>query len=85
MADTVMNTTEKLCSIAAEYVIDSRAAQLHPAPSSSGKALPDVIIQDTEEGTTTIVDDDGGINNQAGISGYRGGHQAPGMTTHGPL
>jgi hypothetical protein len=67
-----------LCSIAAQYTISNKVAQLHAAPHINREALPDVIIQDTEEGaedsnkrckqrcleTTTTTDDDGGIIKQ---------------------
>jgi hypothetical protein len=48
--DTAKDTSKELCSIAAQYAINNKATQLHPAPSSSWEALPDVIIQDAEEG-----------------------------------
>jgi hypothetical protein len=48
--DTAKDTSEELCSIAAQYAISNKATQLHPTLSSSWEALPDVIIQDAEEG-----------------------------------
>jgi hypothetical protein len=48
--DTVMNTTEELHSVTTQYVVDNVAAQLHPAPSRSWEALPNVVIQDVREG-----------------------------------
>jgi hypothetical protein len=48
--DTVMNTTEELHSVTTQYVVDNVAAQLHPAPSSSWEASPNVVIQDVREG-----------------------------------
>jgi hypothetical protein len=78
-----MNTTAELCSVAAQCVIGSEATQFHLAPSSSGEASLDVIIQDIGEGakgdkkrrkqhrreTDTVSGDDGDINNQSGNSG----------------
>jgi hypothetical protein len=49
-ADTVKDTTEELRSIAAQYAVRNKAAQLHPAPSKNREASLDVIIQDAEEG-----------------------------------
>jgi hypothetical protein len=80
--DTIKDTTEELRSITAQYALSNKAAQLHPAPSSSREASPDIVIQDAEEGTKggkkrrkqhcqeTIdtTDDDCGINKQAGSS-----------------
>jgi hypothetical protein len=43
-ADNVKDTTKELCRIAAQYNISNKAAQLHPAPSSSREASPDVVI-----------------------------------------
>jgi hypothetical protein len=51
LIDTIKDTIEELGSIAAQRAISNKAAQLHPAPSSSREASPDVIIQDTEEGS----------------------------------
>jgi hypothetical protein len=45
-----MNTTEELHSVTTQYVVDNVAAQLHPAPSSSWEASPNVVIQDVREG-----------------------------------
>jgi hypothetical protein len=42
--DTVKNTIEELCSITTQYTIGNEVAQLHPAPSSSGEASPDIVI-----------------------------------------
>jgi hypothetical protein len=81
--DTVKNTTEELRIINAQYAIGNEAAQLHPAPSSSGEASPDIIIQDAREGakggkkrhkqccqeTAPTAADDDGNNKQAGSSG----------------
>jgi hypothetical protein len=92
LADTLKDTTEELRSIATRYTISNKAAQLHPAPSSSREASPNVIIQDAEEGargdkkrhkerhqeTATMVDNDGGINKQAG----GGKHQVRLPTDH---
>jgi hypothetical protein len=79
---TIKNTIKVMCSIAAQYAVGNEAAQLHPAPSSSGEASPDIIIQDAEEGakgskkrrkqphqeTTLMTDDDCGNNKQVGSS-----------------
>jgi hypothetical protein len=43
-ADTIKNTTEEPRSIAAQYVVGNKVAQLHPTPSSSEEASLDVII-----------------------------------------
>jgi hypothetical protein len=51
LIDTIKDTIEELGSIAAQRAISNKAAQLHPTPSSSREASPDVIIQDTEEGS----------------------------------
>jgi hypothetical protein len=79
-ADTIKNITEELHYVVAQYAVDSEAAQLHLAPSSSGEVPPDVIIQDIGEGdkkrrkqhrqpTTTAAATDSSNNNQAGSSG----------------
>jgi hypothetical protein len=74
--DTVKDTTKELCSIVAQRAVSNKAAQLHPAPSSSREDSPDVIIQDAEEGikgdekrhkqhrqeTATTTDDDSDIS-----------------------
>jgi hypothetical protein len=79
-ANYIKDTTEELRSITAQYVISNKAAQLHPVPSSSREASPDIIIQYAVEGTmgdknrckphrqetATTADNDGGINKQAG-------------------
>jgi NAD-dependent dihydropyrimidine dehydrogenase PreA subunit len=81
-ADTVTDTTVELRSIASQYAISNKVAQLHPALGSSREASPNVIIQDAKEGakggkkrhkqhhqeTATMVVADGGINKQAGNS-----------------
>jgi hypothetical protein len=43
-ADIIKDTTEELHNITAQYAISNKAAQLHPTPSSSREASPDVII-----------------------------------------
>jgi hypothetical protein len=45
-----MDTTEELCSITAQYAVSNKAAQHHPAPTSSRDVSPDIIIRDVEEG-----------------------------------
>jgi hypothetical protein len=71
-----------MCSIAAQYAISNKVAQLHPAPSSSREVSPNIVIQDVEEGakggmkrrkqhrqeTATTADDEGDINKQVGNS-----------------
>jgi hypothetical protein len=75
-ANIVKDTTEKWRSIVAQYTFSNKAAQLHPTPSSSGEASPNIIIQDVEEGakggkkrhnqhrqeTATTANDDGDVN-----------------------
>jgi hypothetical protein len=48
--DTIKNTTKELRSVAAYCAVGNEAAQLHPTPSSSREASPDVVIHDGEEG-----------------------------------
>jgi hypothetical protein len=83
LVDTVKNTTEELRSIATRYTIGKEVAQLHPIPSSSEEASPDVVIQYAKEGakggkkrckqhyqeTTPVAGDDSGNNKQAGSFG----------------
>jgi hypothetical protein len=42
--DTVRNTTEELCNVAAQYATSNKAAQLCLTPSDSGEASSDVAI-----------------------------------------
>jgi hypothetical protein len=81
-ADTIKATTEELHSITAWCALSNNAAQLHPDPSSSREALPNVIFQDIGEGpkggkkrrkqhrqeSSTTAGDDSGINKQEGSS-----------------
>jgi hypothetical protein len=49
-ADTFKNTTEERCSGATKHTVSDKAAQLHPAPSSSRGASLDITVPDAEEG-----------------------------------
>jgi hypothetical protein len=79
LADTVRNTTEELHSVAAQYATSNKEGQLHLAPSDIGETSSNVTIQDAGEGgrkrhkqhlqeATTVADDDGGNDKQAGSS-----------------
>jgi hypothetical protein len=41
---TFKNTIEERGSVTAEHAVSNKVAQLHPTPSSSRGALPDVAI-----------------------------------------
>jgi hypothetical protein len=49
-AYTVRDTTEEMCSIAAQYTTSSEKAQLCLAPSNGREASSDTAFQDTKEG-----------------------------------
>jgi hypothetical protein len=42
--NTIKNTTEELHSVDTQYAVSNEVAQLHPTPSSSMEASPDVVI-----------------------------------------
>jgi hypothetical protein len=95
-AGTIMDKIEELCSIATQYAIRNKVAQLHPAPSSSREESPDVVIQAAEEGgkkrrkqccqeTATTADDKSRQLCRSVHHSCHGQQQALGVATHGPL
>jgi hypothetical protein len=96
LSDISTSTIEERCSVATQHAVSNKAAQLHPAPSSSREALPDIAIQAPEEGTkrskkrrkqchqeTAIAtDDNGDISKQAGSSGMVRTVVASGINKH---
>jgi hypothetical protein len=79
--DALNNITKERRCIAPHHAVNTKVAQLHPAPSSSRGASPNVAIQDAEEGAKgdkkrhkqrcqeAATDDDSGINERASGSG----------------
>jgi hypothetical protein len=87
--DAPKSTIEEHCSITAHHIINTKAAQLHPASSSSRGVSPDVANQDVEEDgkkrrkqhrQEVATDDDGGVNERAGGSNAEHAMEAAGSS-----
>jgi hypothetical protein len=44
MVDTIKDTTEELYNNTTQYTVRNKAAQLHPAPSSTREVSPNIVI-----------------------------------------